>query len=514
MTSISSNQRIAKNTALLYVRMFITMGIGLYTSRVILQVLGVEDFGIYNVVGGIVIILGFLNQTLAVGTQRYITFALGKENDSLQEDTFASSLFLYLILIMSVFLFAETIGYYILNNYLSIPLERIYAANIVYQFTIITCILSFLQVPFNSAILAYERMDFYAYVSIGEVLLKLVLVLSLDYMKSDKLQAYAFFMALTQFVTFSFYSYYGCKKCKCKFSLKYNKNILESMCVFCGWNIFGALSSVLSAQGVNILLNIYFGPICNAARGISVQVNGAVSQFSRSFQTAANPQITKLYAKENYHDLFKLLTLNSKISFILMCFVTIPFIIELPIILRLWLGKCPEETVLFCRIVLFQSLILTMDNPFVTGIYATGKMKIANLTSGFLYLLVFPISYLTLKYGAPSYSVFLIALFIQPIILIVDICIYNRFTNYPISLFLSNVLLRCLLVLAISLGLTFLITSLLSEGVVRLLLSILFSMLFIIVTTLIIGTNQSERVILKDNLLNIVNRKKDKRCIC
>ncbi len=502
MNELSSNKRIAKNTIFLYVRMFITMTVGLYTSRLVLQILGVEDFGIYNVVGGIVVLLGFLNQTLSVGTQRFITYALGKENTLLQRQTFSSILFLYAIFVIIILVLAETVGLFVLNKYLTIPEERLLAANIVYQSSIIACVISFFQVPFYSSIIAYEKMDFYAYVSIGETIFKLFLVYLINYIALDKLQIYAIFMTIAQLVTFLLYFVYGINKCDCVLSLKYEEGILKSMVNFCGWNIFGAISNALSTQGINMLLNVFFGPACNAARGISVLVNNAVTQLSSGFQQAANPQITKMYAKSNFEGLFKLITINSKISFILMSFIVIPFILEMPFVLKIWLGKYPEETILFCKIVLLQSLFLSLDRPFVTGIYATGEMKIANLTSGLLYLLVFPISFLLLENGAKSYSVFIVALLMQPFILLIDILIFRKFTKYEVGVFLSSVFLRCMIVFGLSFIISTIITHNLNIGFLRLFISIIVSFISTTILCIVIGVNAEERNEIKRVIIN------------
>ena len=507
MNELSSNKRIAKNTIFLYVRMFITMTIGLYTSRLVLQTLGVEDFGIYNVVGGIVVLLGFLNQTLAVGAQRYITYALGKENTLLQRQTFSSILFLYAILVLIVLFLAETIGLFIINKYLTIPEERLWAANIVYQSSIISCVISFFQVPFYSAIIAYEKMGFYAYVSISETIFRLMLVVLINYITFDKLQIYAIFMSLVQLVTFLLYFVYGIFKCNCVLSIKYEKEILKSMSNFCGWNIFGAVSGVLSTQGINMLLNVYFGPACNAARGISVIVNNAVTQLSSGFQQAANPQITKLYAKANFDGLFKLITINSKISFILMSFIVIPFIIEMPFVLKIWLGTYPKESVLFCKIVLLQSLFLSLDRPFITGIYATGEMKIANLTSGLLYLMVFPISFLLLENGAESYAVFIVALLMQPFILLIDIMILKKFTKYEVGVFFSSVFVRCMIVFGLSFIISTISTHNLNIGFLRLFISIIVSFITTTILCLVIGLSTEERNEIKRVIINNILKK-------
>ena len=384
-----NNKRIAKNTLLLYFRMLITMLVSLYTSRVVLQTLGISDYGLYNVVGGVVTMFTFINGTLASGTQRFLTFELGTNNKEKLHRVFNTAMALHGLLALVLFLLVETIGLWFLYNKMNIEAGRMDAAFWVFQFSCITMLINVIQVPYMSSIISHEKMDIYAYMSIFDVVMNLFLVVNC--------------------ISALIYNMY-CRRHyeECKFSRALDKKIFKEMMNFSGWNIFGCASVTFQGEGVNILLNMFFGTIVNAARGIAFQVNGIVMQFVNNFQMAVNPQIVKHYAAGETDLMIKLSTVNSKLAAFLLLFILVPLFIELEFVLHIWLGEYPAYAPIFLRIILIQSVIQTMTRPVVMMIHAVGKMKLVNLTSGGALLMILPVSYVLLKLGASPVTVFMV----------------------------------------------------------------------------------------------------------
>lgn len=324
-----NNKRIAKNTFLLYFRMLFTMGVSLYTSRVVLNTLGVEDFGIYNVVGGVVVMFSFLNSSLATATQRFLNYEMGQGNALKLEKVFSIALTGHYLIALSVILLAETIGLWFVSTQLEIPAERMHAALWVYQFSILTLAVSIISVPYNAVIIAHERMKVFAYVSIAEVSLKLTVVFLLVYLSFDKLVLYAFLLLVVAVIVRMIYATY-CKRnfTECKYRFIFEKDLFAQMFCFSGWMFTGTLSNLFSSQGVNILINMFFGPIQNAARGIAYQIQGTVNAFVTNFMVAVQPQIVKSYSQGNYSYMYKLVFMASRYSFYLLFLLSLPVLLQ------------------------------------------------------------------------------------------------------------------------------------------------------------------------------------------
>lgn len=435
-----NNKRIAKNTLLLYIRMLLTMFVNLYASRIVLQTLGVNDFGLYNVVGGIVVMFTFLNGTLSTGTQRFLSFQLGINNKNKLKIVFSTSILLHTLLSLCIILLAETIGLWFLNNKMNIEPERMNAAFWVFQFSIIATVVNIIQVPFMSAIVAHEKMNIYAYMSIYDATMKLLIVFLIPILHYDKLILYAGFILFINITSALFYNFY-CRKVysECRLRFIYDKNIFKEMLSFSGWNIFGCLAVTCQGQGVNILLNIFFGTAVNAARGIAFQVNNFIIQFVNNFQMAVNPQIVKLYASEQKDEMTKLVLNNSKLAAFLLLFIAIPLFIEIEFILHLWLGEYPDYTPIFIRIVLIQSVIQTMTRPIVTVVHATGKLKMVNLTAGVALLMILPISYILLKLGYSPETIFIVNIIPWFFETFFELYWMKKYINFPLSLFYKQV---------------------------------------------------------------------------
>lgn len=394
----SGNKKIIKNTALLYARMLLSMVIGLYSVRIVLEALGEVDFGIYNVVGGIVTMLAFFNNALSSTTQRFLSYENGKNNVSRLRDIFNNSMSIYLLLCVFILIVAETVGLWAVNKYLIIPKDKILAANIIYQFSIFSFIFSILVAPYNAVVIAREKMEVFAYISIVESIIKLGLVLILLYVDTNKLVLYGFMMMSINLAILGVYYVY-CRRrfAECNYIWRIDKLLSKEIGSFASWNIWGAFSNIFSNQGLNILLNRFFGVIVNAARGIAYQVNGALNTCVQNFLLAVRPQAIKSYAAGDYSRMNELLILSTRISFYLMFVITLIFIFNIDAILKLWLGSYPDYTSEFVCLVLISTLLNILAQPLVMLIMATGKIKNYQFFSGLNNIIVFPLSYLFLR---------------------------------------------------------------------------------------------------------------------
>lgn len=400
MSNAENNKRIAKNTALLYVRMFFIMAVTLYTSRVVLQALGVEDYGIYNVVGGVITMLSFLTGSLAGASSRYITVALGKGDASYLQQVFSATRLIHLLLAGCVLLFGETVGLWFVLDKMVIPADRLEAAFWVYQCTIVISIVSVLSTPYNALIIAYERMSAFAYISIFEAVAKLAVVYLLTLIDYDHLTTYAFLLLLVQLTVRIIYTGYSrIHFPEVRARLREGRELLREILSYSSWCTLGYLSVVGYTQGLNILLNLFFGPAVNAARGVAVQVQSAVSQLCSNFQTALNPQITKSYASGNLPYMHQLVIYSSKYSCFLVMLVVLPIILNAKYILHLWLGVVPDHTVAFVRLTLVIALLECLKNPLLASIHATGDIKKLQTVEGLMLLSIVPIAYTLLKLG-------------------------------------------------------------------------------------------------------------------
>ena len=424
---MSNNKTIAKNTLFLYGRMLVTMVISLYTSRVILKILGVNDYGIYQAVGGIVGFLSFLNNALGTGTSRFITFGLGEGDKDKLKKIFSTTLTVHIFLAIFIVVLAETIGLWFLYNKLVIPDERFEASLVVYHLSIITAFFSLTQVPYGACIIAHEKMSIYAYVSIVDAILKLLVVYLLDVGEIDKLKLYALLLCLIQVGEIVFYCIYCVRRFEeSKFKLQIDKTIFKEIASFSAWSLFAGCSIALNSQGILMLLNIFFSPAVVVARSISLQVNNAVNQFVTNFQTAANPQIVKLYAAKNYEGSKQLLLQTTKFSFYLMLLLCLPVCLCAKELLFLWLEDVPEYTVIFLQIIIVQGLFCVFDTSFYRALYAKGQLKENALISPMLGLIRFPIIYLMFKNGfspvalswASLITYAILGLIIKPILII------------------------------------------------------------------------------------------------
>ena len=463
------------------------MFISLYTSRVILEVLGIDDFGIYNVVGGFVGMFSLISATLTSSTQRFITFELGKKGKNNSQDVFSSAILIHVIIAFIIIILAESIGVYFLNTQMNIPLSRLTAANWIFQFSLITFVVNIVSIPYNSTIIAHERMTAFASITLivyGILILSVSLVIRIVYGV-----------------------YCSRNFVECKFRLVKKNLYYKQILGFSGWNIIGTSSSVLATYGINVLLNIFFGVAVNAARGIAAQVDNAVSQFVGNFIMALNPQITKSYASGDREYMIKLVVSGSRYSFYLLFIMVIPILFETEYVLTLWLRNVPEYTVVFVQLSLIYMLCQSLSNTLFTAMLATGNIRNYQIVVGGLALMAFPLSYALFKMGfAPSYCYY-ISIFISVSCLIARLVMLQRMIGLPMRIFLKDVVLRVLFVSILSLVIPCLIINLMPQGFVRLMVLSFVSLMTISIVILYIGITKNERVFLITYIKNKIHKK-------
>lgn len=428
---------------MLYFRTLIMMIVGLYTSRIVINALGINDYGIYNIVGGIVGLFGFINSSMTRSTQRFLNFELGKKDSKSINSVFSNSIIIHFVIALVIFILAETIGLWFVINKLVIPPGQLSAALIVYQCTILSTMLMIIGVPYNSLIIAYEQMNIFAYFSMVDVFLKLCVAYFISSIAADRLGIYALLLLIIQIISFLIYFIY----CKRKFSdikliIKFNPILFKQMFSFTSWTVIGELAYIGFTQGINILLNLFFGPIINATRAISVQVQNAVKQFAGGFQTAMNPQIVKSYSNGDKEYLNRLVFEGSRISFFLVFIFSVPFLLETNLILTLWIKMVPEYCCSFVRLILVISIVDAMITPLIIAASATGVIRNYQIVLGGLLLTIVPISYLFLKLGLLPTVVMYVHLGITIITLFVRLYYAKKLNGLNIKRYFYNVIIK------------------------------------------------------------------------
>lgn len=447
----SNSKRLAKNTLLLYFRMLFIMATSLYTSRIVLQTLGVEDFGIYNVVGGIVTMFSIISNSLCTSISRFITYELGKGDKKSIRQVFGNAVAIQIILACLILIFAETIGLWFLNNKMTIPVSRLDAAQWCFHLSLLTFVINLISVPYNAAIIAHENMKIFAYISIFESLSKLSVAIAIGFVSWDKLVIYAILLAaIAVIVRIVYGSYCRVHYEECRLNFSFGSTHFKNMFSFASWNFIGATAGLLRDHGGNILLNIFFGPVVNAARGISMQVNQAVYGFSQNFMTALNPQITKNFAQGNKDEVMKLIFWGSRISFYLLFFLALPILTNTEFVLKLWLKKVPDNAVFFVQLILIFSLIESVSTPLVAAQAASGKIKYYQIFVGGTILLCFPVSFLFLKEGYPPSTPFIVSIVIAIICLFIRPFFLKKMFGLKIKDFFRRVVLNVLFVSSFS----------------------------------------------------------------
>lgn len=499
-----NNKRIAKNTLLLYCRMLFLMVVSLYTSRVVLNALGVEDFGIYNVVGGIVAMFTVLSGSLSAAISRFITYELGKGNQDNLNKIFSSAVTIQLGLAGIIILLAETIGLWFLNTKMNIPESRMEAANWVFQFSILTFAINLVSVPYNASIIAHEKMSAFAYISILEAVGKLTIAYLIVISPIDKLIFYAILMCGVALVVRFTYGNY-CKKhfSECTYHLIWDKHLLKQMFGFAGWNFIGASSAVLRDQGGNIVINLFCGPTVNAARGIAFQVNNAIQGFVTNFMTALNPQITKSYAIGDMNYMMTLIFQGARLSFYMLLLLSLPVMIDTHYILELWLHEVPKHTVLFVRLVLIFALSESISQPLITAMLATGNIRNYQIIVGGLQMMNLPISYLFLQMGMIPETVIIISIIISQFCLMARLILLKNMIGVCIKEYVKKVWINVILVGCMSAIIPLWLESITNESFYRFIWLTITSVIITIVIELYVGCNANERQFMYDRIKKI-----------
>ena len=503
----SNNKRIAKNTILLYCRMLFLMGISLYTSRVILNALGFSDYGIYNVVGGIVAMFTMVSGSLKAAISRFITFELGTGDIDKLKRVFSCSITIQIVLSIILVILAETIGLWFLNAKMVIPAERMAAANWVYQFSIITFVINLISIPYNSAIIAHEKMGAFAYISILEAAFNLIIAWTISIAPFDKLIYYAFMLVMVALLVRVIYIWY-CKRNfeECTYTFVYDKIILKDMFGFSGWNMIGATSAVCRDHGGNIILNLFFGPEVNAARGIGLQVSNAIQGFVTNFQMALNPQIIKNYAIKELDYMNSIVLKGAKFSYYILFIIALPVFLSTDYILELWLGAYPDHTVLFLQLIIVFTLVESLSGPLITVMYATGDVKNYQIVVGGLQLLNLPLSYVLLKIGLFPEIVIIVAVVLSCVCLLARLYMLRRIVS--IRSYLKDVILNTFIVTLLSTLIAYSLSFLISEGFWGFVLKSLWAVIVSSVIVLFIGLTKSERNTIIQNVLSKLHLKK------
>lgn len=465
------NKRIAKNTLYLYIRMAVTIVVSLYTSRVVLQVLGASDYGLYNVVAGVLSMFAMFSGALTVGTQRFLNYAMGEGRKEELKETFSIAFALHLYISITIFVLGQTIGYWFVVNYLNIPNGRFIAAIWVYELSLVSFVVTMLQIPFQSCIIAHEHMSMYAKMSIYDVAMKLAIILLIQFVTADKLIFYATLVFAVHLSSVLIYNFY-CRRHyeECSFKVVHDNKLMKDIATYSGWNLLGGSIGPITNQGVNILLNIFCGTIVNAARGLSITVNTYIVQFVSNFQMAANPQIVKLYAAKRNDDFYRLLINNCRVAAYLFLLVAIPAFIEIKYVLEIWLGEYPPYTDIFIQIILIQSFFQSINRPINMSVHASGKIMWMNIANTIFMIILLPACYFALKMNLSPIVVY----WFNVIFFFTDniVCMYysHKYTGLPLRKILFEVYINTILGAILMFVIPYVVSLQYEEGLLRFLM--------------------------------------------
>jgi len=495
MPELSVSKRIAKNTIFLYIRMILVMAVSLYTSRVILNTLGASDYGVYDVVGGVVTIMTFLSGALGASTSRFLTYDLGLGDQNKLNNTFSAALLLHIGVALLVVLFGETIGLWLLYNKLVIPDGRMTAAFWVLQASILTTGIHFVQVPFTASIISHERMSIYAYVGLYDAAAKLAIAYLITVSPYDKLIVYAFLLSANALIVATFYVLYTRRQyIECRLRKVKDFSLFKRLLGYTGWELFGGVASVCQGQGISIVLNMFFGTIVNAARGVTQQISAAVTQFVTNFLLASRPQVIKYCAEGKYIEMYNLTFRTAKFSYLLMLAIVIPLCFEIDFILRIWLGAAvPEYTNIFSIIVLITGLVSSLHTASLMPYHAIGKLGVGNVIGGTLMVLALPISFFLFKIGLPPYWAFITIFITNTLQQITTWVIIHSYVHYSYWDLLKKTYFPIIIVTALAIPIPLFIRMSLQEGWLRLIVLFLCSESVLALLVFFIAMTKGER---------------------
>ena len=491
----SNNKTIAKNTAFLYIRMIVVLLVSLYTTRVVLRVLGVVDYGVYNVVGGFVSMFGFLNTSLVGATQRYYNFETSRNGIEGLRKVYTASLVIQSLLALVILFLLETFGIWYVNHVMVVPPERVMAANFLFQFSTISLLLVIMQIPYSAAIVSFERMDYYALVGVIDVFLRLVIVIALPFFVFDKLILYGLFILSIGIVNyFLFYIYAKKNFLDLKIAKPISRALFKEMLSFSGWNVLGTFAGMMKSQGLNMLLNWFFGPVVNAARGIASQIMSALNGFSINIVAAFRPQLVDSYAISDYERTRKIMFSESKICYCLVLVLLMPLVFEIDYVLALWLDKdVPEYTSVFTLLVLLIMLVSTLNTPLSQVVHATGKMKVYQLVTSLITCAIVPISWVFLRLGFSPTSVFVVSFILTIINQVISVLIVRNIFPFSIKAYLKTVIIPCLILSACLPIIPAVLRFTMNDGFSRFLLICVMDIIIALPLFYSLVLNQSER---------------------
>lgn len=498
------NKRIAKNTLMLYFRQILILLVSLYTVRIVLDVLGAEDYGIYNVVAGVVTLLSFLSGTMGSATQRFFSFALGRNDNEQLKKIFSVNIVIYIGIAVISVIVLETAGIWFVSEKLVIPESRFEAAQFIYHFAVLTFVVTILTSPFMAIIIAHEDMQIYAYVSIVEAVLKLGVVFLLIYLDVDKLELYGVLLFLVAVINTVIYITISLRKYEeCQFKKFYwDKDLVKEIIGFTGWTLFGQISTVVRNQGVTILINQFFNPVVVASRSIALSISNQIGVFANNFNTSLYPPIIKSYSSGNKNEMFSLIYNGSKLTFFLMWVIALPLLLEMKAILNIWLKDIPPDAILFSQLKVIESLILSISLPIATAARAPGKMKTYELTLGVIQLSILLFSWTILKMGYPAYSVFLVAIAVNILMFFIRLIIVSNLIDLPIKDFIVKVTFPITGVIVLSTVLSYFFQQLIPEGLFYSLLIIVISVLITSISIYYIGLDKYWRIKIRNIVYN------------
>ena len=502
----NNNLLILKNTILLYLRLLLSMLVALFTSRIVLNTLGIEDFGIYGVVGGVIALFGFINSSLSSATSRFITYEMGKNNTTNLNKIFNIALGIHVIIALIILILGETVGLWFLTHKLVIPAERMYAAHWVYQLSILSMIIGVTQVPYTATIISHERIDIYAYVDLANIFIRLLIVYLLVFCDYDKLILYSLLMTLMNVFTAVYYRYF-CNKHfqESKLNLVWDKNIFYKMFSFSGWDLLGNLSVTVRGQGTNMLINMFFGVAINAASSIASQVQGIVMSFASNILTAVKPQIIKSYASGNYQRSSNLIEYSSVIILYLLLFISTPLIMEMNYILKLWLGIVPQYSVIFCSFTLFFNIFSALAMLILTIPHAAGKNKYPSLFNGILYLTTLPVTYIIFKFNIASvwFPYFYNTVSMIGGCVIIAWIASKYLPPFSLKKFIFNVLLKNFIIIGCIFYLILIIQTIIGEeSFMRLIITCITSTILLALAGYTLSINHETRCIINNYITN------------
>lgn len=503
------NKRIAKNTMFLYIRMFFVMLVGLYTSRVILNVLGVSDYGLYNVVGGFVSLFAFLNSTLAASMARFYNFEGGKEGEEGYIKVFSIGIRVHLILALIVFIILETLGVWYINNVMVLPEDRLPAAHLLYQFSIASMLMTIIQIPYKSVVISKEKLGFYAFLDILDVVLHLVIVLILPYLPLDKLIIYAILQFALKVLNFLLNIIYANRKFRYLRPTRHiDKSMLKEMFSFSSWTLLGTMAFMAKGQGLNLLLNAFFGTVVNAARAVAFQINTAVMRFSSNITMSFEPQLVSSYAAGDIRRSFSLFYVQSKLCFSLILMLITPLIIEVDYLLKIWLGEAvPEYTNVFASLVLIDSMVCTLNTPVTQIVFATGNIKRYQIANSIVNLQLLPFCWLFLRFGGEPWVVFMTTIAFSLINQIVCLVEMHRVVDFKYSDYIKRIAIPCLSLLILVPVIPYMITKLMDSSFLRLMLVSIMSILITALLQYGLFMTNTERQVVNLYVKKLVHKK-------